>query len=154
MPYTGSPATNPVDALRILVGDAFEDFEILDDATYQYFLDKNDGDVNKAAIDAAKLIRFQIAKAPYRERAGQYEVWDKFADLYTAALNDLIDGDNGLASFVPIPWAGGISKSDMLANRMNPDRVALCLPRLTTCPYRHWVWSSDFYNDWNGTGDI
>lgn len=154
MAFTNDPANNPIDRIRLLVGDVFEDFEVLDDATYQYFLDKAEGDEMKAAIMAAKVIRFKIARTPYRERAGQYEVWDKFAELYTAALNDLIDDEEGLSSFVPIPWAGGINRSEMILNNRNPNRVALCLPRLTTCPFKHWVWSSDFYNDWSCQRDM
>ena len=44
-----------------------------------------------AAIAAAKIIKFQIAKSPTREKAGHYEVWSDFAKLYSAALDDLID---------------------------------------------------------------
>lgn len=142
MPYTNDPVNNPIDRVRLLVGDVFEDFEILDDATYQYFLDKNNGNETAAAVDAAKVIRYKIAKAPYRERAGQYEVWDKFAELYTAALNDLID-DIGNGSFVAIPYAGGISRRDMRRNDLDPDVVGLCLPKLGICPFRHWIWNRE-----------
>ena len=147
MPYTNSPATNPIDRVRLLVGDVFTDFEILDDATYQYFLDKYNGDEMLAAIAAAKVIKFQIAKTPTRETAGKYEVWSDFAALYTAALDDLIDkGETSL--FVAIPYAGGISHRDMWLNNRNRDNVRLCLPRISGCPYGHFLWSNeefDFY---------
>lgn len=145
MPFTGNPATNAIDRVRLLVGDVFSDFEILDDTTYQYFLDKNDGDETKAAVDAAKVIRYQIAKAPTRETAGKYEVWSDFAALYTAALNDLIDrGESSL--YVGIPYAGGISRQDMWKNNRNRDNVRLCLPRISGCPFTHYLWNNDFYD--------
>lgn len=149
MPFTGSPATNPIDRVRLLVGDVFTDFEILDDNTYQYFLDKYEGNEVLAAIAAAKVIRFQIARTPTRERAGNYEVWSDFAKLYSAALDDLID-DGETSLYVGIPYAGGISHQDMWANNSNRDNVRLCLPRISGCPFTHYLWNNesyDFYSD-------
>lgn len=149
MAYTNDPANNPIDRVRLLVGDVFTDFEILDDNTYQYFLDKYEGDEMSAAIAAAKVIKFQIAKTPTREKAGNYEVWSEFAERYTDALDDLIDkGETSL--YVAIPYAGGISRSDMLRNNVNKDVVRLCLPRISGCPYEHFLWNNelyDFYTD-------
>lgn len=147
--YTNSPATNPIDRVRLLVGDVFSDFEILDDNTYQYFLDKYEGDEMSAAIAAAKVIKFQIAKTPTREKAGHYEVWSDFAKLYAAALDDLIDkGESSL--YVGMPYAGGISRQDMWLNNRNRDVVRLCLPRISGCPYTHYLWNNegfDFYSE-------
>jgi hypothetical protein len=143
--YTNSPATNPIDRVRLLVGDVFTDFEILDDNTYQYFLDKYNGDEMLAAIAAAKVIKFQIAKTPTREKAGNYEVWSEFAERYTDALDDLIDkGETSL--YVGMPYAGGISRSDMLKNNLNRDVVRLCLPRISGCPYDHFLWNNELYD--------
>lgn len=145
MPFTGSPATNPIDRVRLLVGDVFSDFEILDDSTYQYYLDKYEGDEVLAAIAAAKVIRFQIAKTPSREKAGHYEVWSDFATLYTAALTDLID-DGETSLYVGMPYAGGISHRDMWLNSSNRDNVRLCLPRIGGCPYSHYLWNNESYD--------
>ena len=145
MSYTNNPATNAIDRVRLLVGDVFSDFEILDDNTYQYFIDKYDGDEMLAAIAAAKVIKFQIAKTPTREKAGHYEVWSDFATLYAAALDDLIDkGETSL--YVGMPYAGGISRRDMLVNNSNPDVVRLCLPRISGCPYDHFLWNNESYD--------
>ena len=145
MPFTGNPATNPIDRVRLLVGDVFSDFEILDDSTYQYYLDKYEGDEMLAAIAAAKVIKFQIAKSPTREKSGHYEVWSDFAKLYSAALDDLIDkGESSL--YVGMPYAGGISRSDMCKNNINRDNVRLCLPRITGCPYNHYLWNNEGYD--------
>ena len=151
MPYTNNPATNPIDRVRLLVGDVFSDFEILDDNTYQYFLDKYNGDEMLAAIAAAKVIKFQIAKAPTRETAGKYEVWSNFAQLYSDALDDLIDkGESSL--YVGMPYAGGISRQDMWLNNRNRDNVRLCLPRITGCPFSHYLWNNESYDFYNNLG--
>lgn len=151
MPYTNSPATNPIDRVRLLVGDVFLDFEILDDATYQYFLDKYDGNEVLAAIAAAKVIRFQIAKAPTREKAGHYEVWSDFAALYSKALDDLIE-EGEISLYVGMPYAGGISHTDMWNNNRNRDNVRLCLPRISGCPYDHFLWNNESYDFYFNTG--
>ena len=145
MPYNNNPATNPIDRVRLLVGDVFSDFEILDDATYQYLLDKYEGNEVLAAIAAAKIIKFQIAKSPTREKAGHYEVWSDFAKLYTAALDDLIDSGE-ISLHVGMPYAGGISHQDMRANNHNRDNVRLCLPRIAGCPFTHYLWNNEIYD--------
>jgi hypothetical protein len=150
MPFTGNPATNAIDRVRLLVGDVFSDFEILDDNTYQYYLDKYEGNEMLAAIAAAKVIKYQIAKFPTRETAGKYEVWSDFAALYTAALDDLIDkGESSL--YVGMPYAGGISKQDMQLNNRNRDNVRLCLPRISGCPFNHYLWNNESYDFYVGS---
>lgn len=152
MPFTPD-YTKPINRVRIRVGDAFTDFEILDDATYQYFLDKYNGNEESAALDAAKAILFQIARYPTRERTGDIEVWSDWAANYQAALQDLID-QIGSSTYVGTPYAGGISRQDMFNNDLNSDRVPLGLPRLSSCPFRHWVWDNDFYNTWNNLEEM
>lgn len=153
MPYSGSPATSATDRVRLAVGDAFEDFEILDDGTYQYFLDKYDGNEQKAAMDAARAILFQIARYPTRERTGDIEVWSDWAANYKAALDDFIS-DVGASVYVGLPYAGGISQQDMMINNLNPDRVPLGLPKITGCPFRHHIWDNDFYYSGGFQGDM
>jgi hypothetical protein len=153
LPYSGRPDTVASDRIRLRTGDLFEDFEILDDDTYNYFISKYPNDETAAAIAAAKVIRFQIARTPTRETAGKYEVWSDFAALYTAALADLISGTDGSSLFVGMPYAGGISRQDMIANNMNSDVVRLCLPRISGCPYKHLLWDNDFYSNQTLDGD-
>lgn len=150
MSYNNNPAGSAIDRVRLLVGDVFEDFEILDDNTYQYFITKYNDNEMDAAIAAAKVIKFQIARAPKRETAGKYEVWNDFASLYTAALDDLISG-GGASIYVAIPYAGGISRSDMLNNNRNRDNVRLCLPKIS-CPYNHVLWNNDSYDFYADVG--
>lgn len=122
MPYTNDPANNPVDAVRLKVGDIYEDFEILDDVTYQYFLSENDDNVVRASLDAARAILFKLTRWS-RERTGDIEVYgnDWFKN-YRNALTDMLRNPN-LSIFTAMPYAGGISKQDMADNDSNPDNV-------------------------------
>lgn len=115
MPYTGNPATNPVDEVRLMVGDIWDDFEILGDTDYQYFLNKYNGNVNRSALDAARTILFKVSRFT-RERTGDIEVYGSewFKD-YLAALK-LILTNPDITISVARPYAGGIDKQDMYDN--------------------------------------
>lgn len=120
MPYTGDPANNKIDAVRLQVGDIYDDFEVLTDDTYAYFLDKYTGNVNRASIDAARSIMFLLSRWT-RERTGDIEVYgSEWARNYRAALLEYIKNPN-LSVVIARPYAGGISKTDMLANDQNSD---------------------------------
>ena len=122
MPYTGDPANNPIDRVRLAVGDIWDDMEMLTDADYQYFLDRNDGNENRATLDAARAILFRLTRMT-RERTGDIEVYggDWFKNYKDALL--LILKDPNAAISLAVPYAGGISKSDMFANDANCDNV-------------------------------
>lgn len=122
MPYTGNPATNPVDRVRLAVGDIWSDMEMLTDADYEYFLERNNANENRATLDAARAILFKLTRMT-RERTGDIEVYGSewFKNYKDALL--LILKDPNAAISLAVPYAGGISKSDMLANDLNSDNV-------------------------------
>ncbi len=122
MPYTGNPATNAIDRVRLIVGDTWSDMEMLSDADYAYFLSKYNGRENRAALDAARSILFKIARFS-RERTGDIEVYgSEWFKNYKAALELMIKNPD-LAVSVTMPYAGGISKYDMWKNDQNSDAV-------------------------------
>jgi hypothetical protein len=110
-----------IEQARLYVGD-FGDPQILTDEDYQFFLDKYEGSVRRAAIDAAVAILFYLTRWPTRERTDSIEVWNEWANAYRKALETFIKDPN---FSVPnaIAYAGGTSKSDMLANDANNDNV-------------------------------
>lgn len=118
MPYTGSPATNAVDRIRLNVGDIWADMEWLHDEDYQYFIDKNNGSENRATLDAARTLLFVLTRFT-RERTGDIEVYggDIFNNYFKAL--QLILKDPNIAISVAIPYAGGIDRVDMQMNRMD-----------------------------------
>lgn len=122
MPYSGDPANSITDRVRLLVGDIWSDMEMLTDADYQYFLDKYSQNVNRAALDAARTILFKLARLT-RERTGDIEVYGSewFKD-YRSALELMLKNPD-LSISVVMPYAGGISKADMLANDLDCDNT-------------------------------
>ena len=114
-------ALTPIEEVRLLTGD-FGDPQILTDEDYQYFLDKYDGNVRRASLDAARAILFYLARWPTRERTGDIEVWNDWANAYRKALEAFIKDPN---FNVPnaIAYAGGTSKADMRSNDANNDNV-------------------------------
>lgn len=111
---------NLIHQVRVTVGDFFEDFQILDDTVYQYLLDKYSNSVNRASVDAARMILFHLARFT-RERAGDIEVYGaEWASNYRKALLDFINNP-GLTVSLAMPYAGGISRADMQANYDDPD---------------------------------
>lgn len=124
MPYTNDPANNPVDRIRLNVGDIWEDIEYLTDADYQYFLDAADGNERRATMDAVRAILFKLTRMT-RERTGDIEVYggDWFNNYMKALL--LILKDPNISISLAVPYAGGISRSDMQANRCDPDNFRI-----------------------------
>lgn len=124
MPYTNNPAGSATDRVRLNVGDVWPDMEWLHDEDYQYFIDKNNGNENRATLDAARTLLFVLVRYT-RERTGDIEVYggDIFNNYFKAL--ELILKDPNIAISVAMPYAGGISRSDMHANRVNCDNNAV-----------------------------
>jgi hypothetical protein len=111
-----------IEQVRLNVGDNSPDFQILPDDTYDFLLSKYKNNVNRSSLDAARYILFELTKFPTRERTGQIEVWNEWANAYRKAL-ELFIKDPNLTLSVAMPYAGGISKQDMFENDANNDNV-------------------------------
>lgn len=124
MPYTHDPANNPIDRIRLNVGDIWDDMEMLSDADYQYFLDAANGNERRATMDAVRAILFKLTRMT-RERTGDIEVYGgDWFNNYMKALQ-LILKDPNISISLAVPYAGGISRSDMQANRCDPDNFRI-----------------------------
>lgn len=110
-----------IEQVKVMVGD-LGTTSILSDDVYQHFLDKYNDNVNRASVDAAKTILFYLASWPTRERTGDIEVWRQWASNYREALT-LFLNNAAVSQYNPVPYAGGISKSDMKNNDLNHDNV-------------------------------
>ena len=120
MPYTNDPENNPIDAIRLTLADTFDDIELLKDGDYVFFLNKYNGNVRRAAIDAARSILFKLARST-RERIDVLEIHgDQWARQYREALIEMLRNPE-LTISVAMPYAGGISKQDMYENDNNSD---------------------------------
>lgn len=117
MSYTGSPSTNPIDALRLKVGDYITP-EWLTDDIYQYYLDKNLGNEDKAALEAARVILFRLSRE-VREKSYYLEIYssDMFEQYRKALEMFVLNPSSDSVSLMLgalTPYAGGISKTDIL----------------------------------------
>lgn len=122
MAFTNNPATNPIDRLRLIVGDTMVEIEYLSDETYQYLLTKYENNETPAALEAARYILGSLARYS-RQRTGDIEVYGaEMFKNYKDFLVELIRNPQMLLDRAQA-YAGGISKSDMQANDANPDNV-------------------------------
>lgn len=147
MPYTNNPAGSATDRVRLNVGDIWPDMELLHDEDYQYFLDKYNGNENRATLDAARTLLFTLSRFT-RERTGDIEVYggDIFSNFYRAL--ELMLKDPNAAISLAMPYAGGISRQDMHDNRTNCDNNSVLLA--TERPIRigcgNWQYNYDQLN--------
>jgi hypothetical protein len=122
--FTNDP-TNPIDRIRLTVGDTDELNEYISDQWYSHFLAKNTNNETRAAIDAAKAILVRFTSNT-REKVDQVEVYgNELFPNYLQWLKEFIESPalSGLRS--PSPYAGGVSISDMTANNNNIDNNTL-----------------------------
>ena len=131
-------AFTEIQKVRIEVGDTDESFPILSNEEYEYFLEKNNSSVLKAAIDAAKTILFKLSMRT-REDIDIFSVHGQQAAAnYIQALK-LYIRESGLNPVLQSVrgYVGGVSKSDMEANDSNADN------NLTPSPFPVTYTSND-----------
>lgn len=121
MAYTNSPATSITDRLRLNVGD-IHSVEILDDETYTYYYNKNEQNERRATRDLFTVLLFALSRYTH-EKAGQIEVWgsDYFRNYLDAVK--LAITNPSIDSITAMPFAGGISRSDMDTRASDADAV-------------------------------
>jgi hypothetical protein len=119
--YTNSPATSATDRLRLNVGDIYS-VEILDDETYTYYLTKNENNERRATRDLFTVLLFALSRYT-QERAGQLEVYgQQYFQNYLAAVKLAITNPS-IDSITAMPFAGGISRTDMDERASDTDAV-------------------------------
>lgn len=117
--YTNDPVSVPVDEVRLLIQDTDSSDPLISNEEVLYFISKGG-----AGIGAAYLAALSISAKFGRladERTGQVEVkWSQRSRAYAALAADL-KKQMALATN-PLPYAGGISVSDINNNRAKTDR--------------------------------
>jgi len=113
-----------IQQVRLLVQDNTPGLYIISDEEIQYLLDKNSNNVNRASVEAARIILFNLSMRSDStvdifsiRSSGSAKAYADALKLYIKDpnLNNVLMNLNG--------WAGGISKEDMQANDSNPDNV-------------------------------
>lgn len=124
MPYTNDP-NNPIDRVRMNIGDTDTDNEYISDAWYVYyyaFMNQNEA---LTSVEVAKKVLAKFTSNT-REIVDQVDIYgnETFTN-YLEWLKEFIENPSlsGLRSAVP--YGGGISKSDIAANNNIADNNAL-----------------------------
>lgn len=110
-----------IQIVRLEIGDNDPAMPILADDEIQYFIDKNEGSIRKACLDAAKSILFRLASFTF-ERVDllEYRGSDYFLQYKQALEMFIKNPEYGSVSKAMI-YAGGISISDIQKNINDTD---------------------------------
>jgi len=109
--------------IRIAVADLDPVMPFLNDDSYAYFLQKNDGSINRASLDAARTILLLLAqRTSSTVDVLSFSGQAKAAEQYRMSLQMFLRDPNMNPVLTNCQgYAGGISISDMQANVDNPD---------------------------------
>ena len=114
-------ALTDIQKLRLEVGDVVVSFPILDDTSYEYFLEKHSNNLNRAGLDAARAILFQLSTRN-SETVDVFSVKNTSAEAYRQALLLYIKDPNLNPLYKNLKgYVGGVSISDMAANNADLD---------------------------------
>lgn len=118
-----------VKAIRIELGDTSPEFPIMSDEEIRYFLDKHDWSIRRASIDVAKSMLLKLSMRT-DESVDIFSVkGSAAAKQFMQALQMYITNPDLNPIYQnAMPYAGGISKSDMEQNNMNLDNNFIVPP--------------------------
>lgn len=119
-------ALTSIQICRLQVGDTDPALPFLSDETYQYYLDKNAGNIDTASLEAARAILFQLSTQS-DETVSIFSVrGSTAAKTYRETLQFYLanPGANPFLSKVQ-PYASGISRQDMKDNLNTADNNAI-----------------------------
>ena len=121
-------ALTDIQKLRVEVGDVDVSFPILDDTSYEYFLEKHSNNLNRAGLDAARAILFQLSTRN-SETVDVFSVKNTSAEAYRQALLLYIKDPNLNPLYQNLKgYVGGVSLSDMAENNANLDNNIIQSP--------------------------
>lgn len=118
-------ALTPVQQCRVEIQDTSVEFPLLSDEEYEYFLEKNNDSIRNASLDAARALLFKLSINANDSVVDIFSLKNsKAAEQYREALKlYLRSPDLNPLMNTAMPYAGGISRSDMVANNSNSDNV-------------------------------
>lgn len=114
--FTNDPANNPLDRIRIMIGDADNDEILLSQQVLEYLYESTNKNEKLTAIKALEAIIMSAAKYT-DEVVGDVEInLSQRFKQFRIVLNDLKK-----STMTGTPYAGGISVADVETRRASPD---------------------------------
>lgn len=118
-----------IQQVRWEVQDVDPGLPILPDDTYSYVIDKNQGNIRRAALDAARMILFKLSI----EGDQTVDIFSikgaKAAEQYREALKLFLrDSNLNPALTLAQGYAGGVDAKDFVANLQDRNNVAVIVP--------------------------
>ncbi len=117
--YT-DPSASAKDAVRLSIGDTQEKRPLLFDQEIQYYLDNNRGNVSAAALLAVEAIIAKLSQLCDQSVGSVSKSYSQVRDGYYKLRQNL----RARASYRGgMPFAGGISRTQVLCENRDADRV-------------------------------
>lgn len=118
-------ALTPVQQCRIEVQDTSVEFPLLSDEEYEYFLEKNNDSVRLASLDAARALLMKLSINAGTQTVDIFSISTvRAAEQYRESLKLFLKNpDLNPMLNTAVPYAGGISLTDMQNNNANSDNV-------------------------------
>lgn len=142
-------ALSPIQQVRLNVQDNEPGLYMLSDEEIEYLLEKYDGNVDRASLDAARIMLMKLAQRG-DETVDIFSIkGSKSAESFRQALLLYINNQtlNPLNKDLTM-YVGGISKSDMLKNDLNPDNNRVISPNEDRPPFGSFM----SFNSWPRLG--
>lgn len=114
--YSGNPGSSSRDELRFLIGDTDSADPLFSDEELDYLLTEHGGSVPAAAMASCRRLIAKYSRY-VDQKTGDIDI--KYSQRISQ-LNSLMDTLRG--DLRPVPYAGGISVSDIEAVRDDDDR--------------------------------
>lgn len=97
-------------------------YPLLTEEDITSILESTNDDVNAAIKRAANSAYMYIISIPTREKIGDIELYNTYASEYRQALSTLLTSSDYALPIGLMPYAGGISEADYVANERSGDR--------------------------------
>lgn len=116
-----------IEQLKLEVGLNNIEDTILTEAELEYFLEKNNLSVRKAAIDVAKTVLFILSSHVHERSGTELEIWGHtwFENYMQTLKLYLKDPNYNIAMSQAKAYSGGISISDIRSNVENSDNLVV-----------------------------
>lgn len=112
-----------IEQLKLEIGLTRTDIEILTEPELEYFLERNNLNVKRAAVDAAQTVLFMLSQYVHEKSGPELEVWGHtwFENYMKALQMYLKSPTNNISVSMAKAYSGGISKADIQDNIANYD---------------------------------